>query len=404
MSNRIVSFVRAGVVLASVFAATSVFASERSLLPATSGDLVAARVVAAERGGIAADERAPLEFFQPLHADAVLHAQTPHQAQSREYWQRVSGDTLRAGFDLALTAEGAVVLISPTVNATPLRRDQVAIGHGGERVAFDQAADTLVDAEALRAAGMEVQAGSVGFRLRPGYARDAELIVDAADGDYVVHVLEPNSDQVLELQARTDTVHAGTELALDLALLGGSRIDSTAAILIAPDGSHQDLGVRAGRTGQALAARVPASIRVQPGLWEVHATVAGNAEGRLFQRDARTAVAVVAPTARLAGGFDQHILRGGGSLVLGFPIEVGTPGRYELRGVLYATDAKGEAVPLGVAHAAGWFEAGQGRLQLSFPVLDRTDARGPFHLRDLQLSDQSAAAVIERRAHALTLD
>ena len=403
MTNRIANTFRTGLALACAALAFSAFAHERELLPAQPGDLVPQNLLAAERAVIASGERETLEFFQPLAADLELKAVPPHQADSREYWQRVGGDALRSGYELALTAPGAVVLISPSIHAEPLRLNQVAIRSGGARVDFAQAADTLVDAEALRAAGMDVSAGAVGFRLRDGFERDAAVIVDAADGDYVVHVLEPNSEHRLQLQSRDHVVHAGGDLKLDLAMAGGSRIDTSAAILIAPDGSSHDLSVAGGKAGHVIGVRAPAQVPAQPGLWDVHATVAANADGRMFQRDVRTAIAVVAPTARLAGDYAWYSRRVDGALVLSFGIEVATAGRYELRGVLYGHNQKGESVPLGVAHAAAWLETGRGDLSLSFPVLNSSDANGPFELRDLRLSDQSAASLLERRVHALTL-
>ncbi len=403
MTNRIANTFRTGLALACAVFAVSAFAQQRELLPAKAGDLVPPRALAAERGTIASSEREPLEFFQSLSADTRLSLSPPYQADSREYWQRVDGDALRAGYELALTAPGAVVLISPSTRAQALRLDQVAIRSGGARVDFAQAADTLVDADALRAAGMDASAGAVGFRLRDGYEQDAAVIVDAADGDYVVHVLEANSEHRLQLQSRVDTVYAGAELKLDLALVGGSQVDSAAALLIAPDGSSHELRVAGDKDGHVVEGRVPTKLRAQAGLWDVHASVAADANGRLFQRDARTAVAVVAPTARLAGDYEWYSRRVDGAIVLSFGVEVATAGRYELRGVLYGHDDKGELVPLGIAHAAAWSEPGRGELSLSFPVLDRGDVSGPFELRDLRLSDQSAASLLERREHAVTL-
>ena len=126
-----------------------------ALAPPAAGDLVVGQLAAGVRTPAADVERRPLEFFQPLAADTRLEAAPPHLAESREYWQRVDGDALRAGYALALTAPGAVVLVSPAAGAEPLVRSQLAIDSNGSRLPLDRAGDTLVDAQALRAAGME---------------------------------------------------------------------------------------------------------------------------------------------------------------------------------------------------------------------------------------------------------
>lgn len=375
-----------------------------ALLPAQAGDLVPAHIVAAERIAAPDIERAPVSFYQPLSADEPLAQAAPHAAQSREYWQRVTASQLRQGYALALTAPGAVVLLSPGARAEPLRHAQVGIRSGGARLALSQAADTLVDAAALQAAGMDVRAGSVGFRLRDGFENDAALQVDGAQGEYVLHVLEPLSPHVLSVQGAADSVHAGDEVEVNLALAGGAALDSAAGLLVAPDGRSFDLAFAdAGGAASAGRVRVPSDIRAQPGLWEVRTTVAGSDGMRAFQRDARTAIAVVAPTARLDGTVAIRRDRVDGAWSIAFGVDVASAGRYEVRGVVYGAGKGGALVPIGIAHSAAWLDAGRGRLSLSLPVAVSAAAEAPLELRDLRLIDQSALGLLERRERALII-
>ncbi len=378
---------------------------EDRLLPAEPGDLVITQARAVQRVPGGAAERAPIEFYQPLEADAVLSFDhSPFVAESREYWQRIDGAQLRQGYALALTAPGAIVLVSPAVGAVPLRTDQIAIVSGGSRRAFADAAHTLVDASALQAAGMDVRAGSVGFRLRDGLESDASVQVSGARGSYVLHVLEPRSNDVARLNAARDTVHAGGAIDVVIGLAGGARVDSANGLLVAPDGSSHDFVVTAGRQGLSGRVVIPDAIAAQPGLWDVRVSIAAIKGQRAFQRDVRTAVAVVAPTARLTGDIRRHNRRGDGAWVLTTGVDVATAGRYELRGVLYGTAANGVDVPLGVAHAAAWLAPGANELALTYPLPDRDGVSGPYALRDLRLSDQSAIAVLERRDRAYLID
>jgi len=344
-------------------------------------------------------------FYQPLEADAVLAFDAPpFVAESREYWQRIEGAQLRQGYALALTAPGAVVLLSPAIGAAPLRTDQIAVLSRGSRLTFAEAADTLVDASALQSAGMDVQAGSVGFRLRDGLESDASVQVAGARGGYVLHVLEPRSDDVASLQATRDVVHAGGTVEVVIALAGGARVDTVNGLLVAPDGSSHDLVVTSGRGELRGRVVVPDAIAAQPGLWDVRISIAAIKGPLAFQRDIRTAVAVVAPTARLTGDISRHNRRGDGAWVLTTGLEVATAGRYELRGVLYGTAMNGADVPLGIAHAAAWLAPGANELSLTYPLPDRDGVSGPYVLRDLRLSDQSAVAVLERRDRPYVID
>jgi hypothetical protein len=84
-------------------------------------------------------------------------------------------------------------------------------------------------------------------------------------------------------------------------------------------------------------------------------------------------------------------LRAGPSgLQLAVELEVGSPGRYELRGSI---DGQG------IAHAARWLEPGRASLVLEFPSLPADGAL----LRDLRLMDQSRMAVLHVQAEALRL-
>jgi hypothetical protein len=407
MTMTITPIHRSVLVLAALLLASAAAAQDLrlTLLPAQDHDLVAAAAVAAERGVEATAERTAMQFSQPLAADAALDpAPQPFLAESREYWQRVDGARLGQGYALALTAPGAVVLVSPGPGADPLRREQFALASNGRGVDFASATETLVDAQALHQAGMDVAPGSIGFRLRDGHENGAVLQVNGARGDYLLHVLEPRSAQVLSARSLRDTAHAGTPVQFELALAGGARFDGAMGLLAGPDGTVVEVAFAAvgeNRRGRAV---LPAQVTAQPGLWELRATVAAQVGERAFQRDVRVALAVVAPTARLTG----EVVAGPGSRGQGrslqVAVEVGTAGRYELRTVLFGTDGGGNRVPMAELHSAAWLEPGQRSLRLDLPVAARGAARAPYELRDLRLTDQGAVALLERRARALVIE
>src|SRR5690606_36123155 len=117
-----------------------------------------------------------------------------------------------------------------------------------------------------------------------------------------------------------------------------------------------------------------------------------------LQRDARTAIEVTRPTAKLAGGygFDAAALR------LQLPVQVAAEGRYELRATLFATGPSGLAEPVAQAHAADWLAPGERKLALDFGVGNLPSGYGaPYEVRFLELKDQTRMGTLETRGLAL---
>ena len=139
--------------------------------------------------------------------------------------------------------------------------------------------------------------------------------------------------------------------------------------------------------------KLPTNVGNTPGLWELQ--VFANANG--IQRDARTAFAVAAPTARFNGvfAFNAKTMR------MALPVQTGSVGRYEARGTLFATGANGTMAPVSEAHSAAWMKRGNGMLVLQFDRAHLPQGYGaPFEVRQLKLNDQSRMAPLESRERA----
>lgn len=383
--------------LACLFLAAPALAARHVLRAPDAGDLVATRTVALPAPATPM-EHAPVRFAWRLDPDAALEAPAPFVASSREYWQTVDGAELRRGVAIATSAPGALLRISPARGAKPVSPEGIRVSGNGRTVPLA----TRVDARALQAAGMPVGSGMAAVRLDPAAgAGTYSLQVPDAEGRYVVHVFEPDSRIVLSASLDRDQVLAGGDTRVSLVMTDGDRRlrhVTAEGLLVAPDGTSWPLRLRAGADG-ALRGRVPVppDARGGPGLWEVQ-VFAG--DGRI-QRDARTAFAVGQPTARLAGGFAFDATR----LQLRLPLEVGSPGRYEARGTLYATGRDGVLRPVAIAHSADWLVPGAASLALDFPRDALPGGYGaPYELRDLELNDQSRLAPLERRRRAARME
>ena len=369
-----------------------------TLLPPGAADQQPSQLIAAPlpKGDF---ERQPVAVAWAMDPAAELSTQAPHLAQSREYWAAVDGSQLKSGFPLTTTAPGALVRISPEIRAKSGAVDpgEVRLLRNGQPLpasAFKRLATT----EQLQKAGMDVSDGTVIVQLDDSVGQGRfQLQLGKASGRYLVHVFEPRSDLVLVAQSERgrllagDTVEVATSLQKGGSALAGGVVQ---AQLVSPSGQSWPLAVSKGKA----VGQLPLDADPTPGLWEVQLFAGAASKDGPVQRDARTAIEVSRPTARLGGGyaFDP------GAVKFSLPVQVAAPGRYELRGVLYATGPQGALQPVAQAHSASWFDAGERKLDLAFGPGNLPMGYGaPFELRFLELKDQTRLGTLETREVAL---
>lgn len=374
------------------------------LLPAAAGDQVVDRLARVRTTPAPHIERDPVRYAWAIDADTRLEPPAGHTAVSRAHWDTVDGAELARGLAVHTTHPGAMVLISPERGAAPVEPAGLRIGSGGLMLEAAAATDRSTPAAGLEAAtGLPLSNGSLGFRIRPELGSGRfELHVPGASGRYVVHVHEPASPYVLKLQNPDTTRLAGDMLSLPVQLeapAGTPPLRTLGGLLVAPDGRTLPIDGVATATGHHLVARLPADAGSVPGLWEVHAFAVGEANGQPLLRDAKVALQLAAPTARLQGA---HTVGMGadGRLQVTLPVEVASPGRYEVRAVLMGSGADGTLRPAAVAHAADWLEPGRRSLALHFPAAVHEAVSAPYELRQLTLSDQGRHGRLEYRERA----
>ncbi|MGQ4659240.1 DUF4785 domain-containing protein [Lysobacter sp. F6437] len=368
-------------------------AAEVPLLPAGDTDQVATRVVS-RPAPVTPVEHSPVRFSWALDPTDDLRQPEPFVVESREYWQTVDAAELQRGVEVSTSAPGAIIRVSPAHAGAAVDVDALRVTRGGRTVALAR----RNDGAQLRAAGMQVNERAAAVQLADAApAGRYRLQMPKASGQYVVHVYEPRSTVRLFAALARDRVLAGGASTIVVNLSDGDRrLQGLKAggLLVAPSGESWPIRLRPGRDG-LLRGKVPVPTEVdhEQGLWEVQ-VFAGNGD---VQRDARTALAVAQPTARLVGDYSFDAAQ----LQFALPMTVGSPGRYEVRGTLYATAPGGALQPVSIAHSADWLTPGRDRLLLGFDRGNLPAGYGaPFELRDLELNDQSRMAPIERRARA----
>lgn len=368
-----------------------------NLLPPGSADqspskLMAAPVPAGEF------ERQPLSFAWALDPQADVATPAPHLAESREFWALTDGNQLKRGFSIQTTAPGAVIRISPAAGNAAVDPGEVRVMKNGRLIAEPQTFQRKANTQALRQAGMEVPDGSAVMQLANEHGQGRfQVLLPKAGGRYLVHVYEPESPYVLKAQAAQSRLLAGDTLEVAAVMqrgqakLAGGRVEGE---LVSPSGRSYPLAFRDGKARRL----VPVEAGDEPGLWEVQLFAGQVIAGAPVQRDARTAVEIARPTARLAGGygFDASALR------FELPVQVAAEGRYELRGTLYATGRDGVSRPVSQAHAADWLQPGQRSLGLAFDRRHLPSGFGaPFELRFLELKDQTRMGTLDTRELAV---
>ncbi|MGY6519538.1 MAG: DUF4785 domain-containing protein [Lysobacteraceae bacterium] len=374
-----------------------------TLAAPAAGDVVPSRLVAAPPPALAM-EREPVQFAWALDPAQAILAPAPFVAESREYWQTIEADELQRGYAIQTTAPGALVRISPVAGsrgAGALRLEDFELSIDGRRLSGAQAFADAADYEALRATDASFPDGTMALRIDPVLGEGRfELRNRAAGGRLLVHVFEPGSPVSLTLADEGRPALAGGRLQMEGRLLDAGQAVTArrvGGLLTAPDGRSWDIDFDVASDGRILAGiDLPREASGVPGLWEVHAFAVHDRDGAQVLRDVRTAVAVAAPTARLAGGFRGDLSDG---VRVGFEVETASEGRYEIRAVLHGTDASGRLVPAANAHAAAWLPAGGGTIELHVPAeVIAGGLRAPFQLRDVALSDQGRLGRLEQRA------
>ncbi len=374
-------------------------------------DLVPTTLASAKKASakVGSSETDATYFAWALEADAALSAAQPFRAESREFWTQVDAAKARSGWSFTPTADGALVRISlqGDAKARSLATADLLLRVDGKARDSASVIEHLAGDAELKAVGTRFSEGTMVFQLAPGLAgKRIEVALPKARSGALMHVLEPQSPFTMELAADHVQALAGNRVSFDVKFLDAGkpiRGTSVMGLVTAPDGRSFDLSFKLDKSGRATASfQLPADAGGGLEPWEIHAFGATKAARAEVLRDARTAVMVSLPTARLEGSADVSRVDGG--LVFALPVQTAVEGRFELRGTLHGTDAQGVLRPMAIAHGANVLAAGSGQLELRFPANVLNPSLGaPYALRDLSLSDQSRLGLSEHRELALEI-
>lgn len=336
--------------------------------------------------------------------------------QSREYYAEVSADELAAGVTIHTTSPRALVRMQPLASSEASAKaaihpqSLVLTSPAGRAFSAGSGMEMLASVDKLAKAEVPFAQGTSAFRIHPDLGAGAFKLQAAGAGGggrYLINVVEPDSRFTLTMQTDAPNYLHGQQLTVtpELVEQGAAqrhRVGKLEGMVTSPAGRTFPVTFGMEKDGR-MRARLPldASEAPSPGLWEVHANSEALVRGQLVKRSLRVAFGVAMPVARLNNSV--AIANEPGSVGLRLGVDVGAPGRYEARALLYGTVA-GMMKPLAVAHSAQWLEPGSHSLVVRYDAGLLAGASGPFEVRDLTLIDQGRMGVLQRQQRALTID
>jgi hypothetical protein len=345
----------------------------------------------------------PINFSYKLGSSELLDfSQKPYIESSKQYWLDTNGTKLAQGVDLPVTGGEAIIRISPLTNdkLVQLTAAQIEVFNNGVASSIN----VFADSQQLKATGAPFSDNSIALKINPTAGRVQLKVANTTEKTpFVIHVLEPNSSYELSLSSAKSTYAANQSIHINTQFdFEKTAIDTTLQGYVnRPDGSIAgELKFIKNNDGSYTANLNNDSTQgLSQGLWEAHVFAKSTNNGIEIMRDAQTSFAVNLNTARIDGQLKMH----SNKLELG--VEVGVKGRYELRGVVFGTDSKGELKPLSMTMSAQWLEQGTQSLSLDIDqkILSESGLKAPFAIRNIQLSNQTYMAPVQQLPSGINL-
>ena len=252
-----------------------------------------------------------------------------------------------------------------------------------------------VDTDKLKAEGitkpitmlrMKPEMGKGLYRLQVG--------PKAAKVGLAIEIREPSSSTELALTASALQVAPDAEGYVTVGLQSAEALErvNVEATLYTPryERDRAVPVVKVGKEYRAMVSRVMTE-RDEPGTWMVEVHVTGTAGGQAFDRLEQTAFGFVVPTARLASVGRERLVKDLSGRVAAFEVDVVVESqatdRYEVTGLLVATDAKGVERTVSQAQVTDQLGVGSHVLTLRFDAghVGLSKLGGSYALRGLQL-------------------
>ena len=351
----------------------------KTLTKNTLGFAVAAALSVMSATAVNAKDMKPVQLEQvgnPMSFSFALKQAMPLEfkqqgatSSSNEYHFTVSGAELNKGVNVHTTVPGALIKISRAdgkgapIEATSLKLTNKAFGD-------KNLAGQVISEDDLKTTGIFVNSTAIKMdpSLKAGSFKLAYSTKVAADNQFVINVKEKYSTSLLKMSTDSQSYLHGEKIRFNAQMVTGKQdlaINAVDAHIIAPSGKKTKVNVAIDKAGLAV---VDASQFTQMdavespinGLYELHLNTVADDKGLAIHRSGKIAFALATKTASLGK------VKMAGSKLGQFALDINEPGRYEVRGVLYGHDSKGQLKPIMETHAAQDLAVGQQMLTMKF--------------------------------------
>lgn len=335
-----------------------------------------------------------VSFIYPEVQSATLSITNKQNLVSNEYWETITGAQLKKGVELFTSIRSPLIRLAPKViyasgapvKSIALNEQQLSIVQGRSLAEAKtlNSGTKLISNRDMQQAGFND--GSVAAKLnlasdKPVFLRTSQSLAD--DAEYLLHVKEKDSKQVLEVNAVRNVIASTSNNFPIGATLAGTKLSDTELSLemIDAQGERQKVSLQ---NGHIL---LPDSFQIVGGLHglnEIIVNLRSWQDNRIVRRTVKIPFVQVSATAILES-INPSDMQSASSVKL--PISVLEPGKYAVTATLAGVDRNGEVMPLQTAAVSEFFNQSK-LLQLPFNLTSFPEY-SEFTLLNVKLVDQS---------------
>jgi hypothetical protein len=276
-------------------------------------------------------------------------------------------------------------------NSAPLSVNELSLKVNGSD---DNAVEKLYSEEEMNAVGIFSNA----IAVKTAAAAEGNMTLAYAGKldskqQFVVSVKEKNSQHLMALSAPKMSYLEGETLTFNAVMEAPEKalsMTQASAFIVSPSGKKMQVAASIAKDGRVSVshsefAQVEAPIN---GLYELQVEGFAQDGAKTVRRMAKVAFALSPQTAELAD-VSASVVKGAPQANVS--VSVNEPGRYEVRAVLYGTNAAGEQVAVMETHSAKWLKAGEQSIEVNFDakILAASGAKAPFSVNHVRLNDQT---------------
>jgi len=354
-------------------------------------------------------EKKTIHFSQALSLQTMLPIGSGgYTSVSDEYWFEVTGKELNQGIDFSTSHPGALIRLSSQKIKNKLLPTDLAIApydieifSGGSKhqnltkfsTPFQQSisqdklatANIFPNSSAMKLSD-EIGLGNFKLKVRKALMKNQR---------YIVNVKEKSSKYKLNLSTSSQSYSAGELVSFEASMMHDSRAlnnGSHTAFIKMPSGERKSVDlIKYNNTYQV---KVPEDFqRGRTGeLYELHLESKALDNKIMVQRNGKFAFAIAQPTAQITG---KLVVQEDAALI---DLNIASEGRYEISGIIYGSNKKGELTQIMLSRSAYYLLPGKQKVELRFDneILRKSGVKSSYSIKGVKVIDQSRMVLLQQ--------